>query len=313
MIFKNSHFFKKKISYLFFIISCVSYSQEIIKIWPYEVPNRVNSNEKEIKFYSNDSTMYSYSKVQVPTLEIHLPPKKFATGEALIIFPGGGYKNLAYEWEWISVSNFYNSKGIATFILKYRHPQSKSVKTSHLAPLQDAQRAVRIVRKNAVKWNINPNKIGVIGFSAGGHLASTLGTQFNRDLIENKDKIDFIDSRPDFMALIYPVISSDSTIYHGGSFKRLLGNNPPKKLLKQYSNDLNVNLNTPPTFIVHSNNDKAVKVENSLRFHKSLNKFGIKNELHIYAIGGHGYSLATGKENLSRWPYLLIDWMATLD
>ena len=190
MIFKNSHFFKKTISYLFFIISSLSYSQEIIKIWPNEIPNRVNSNEKEIKFYSNDSTMYSYSKVQVPTLEIHLPPKKFSTGEALIIFPGGGYKNLAYEWEGISVSNFYNSKGIATFILKYRHPQSKSVKTSHLAPLQDAQRAVRIVRKNAVKWNINPNKIGVIGFSAGGHLASTLGTQFNRDLIVNKDKIE---------------------------------------------------------------------------------------------------------------------------
>ena len=121
MKFKNSHFLKKTISYLFFIISCLSYSQEIIKIWPNEIPNRVNSNEREIKFYSNDSTMYSYTKVQVPTLEIHLPPKKFATGEALIIFPGGGYKNLAYEWEGISVSNFYNSKGIATFILKYRH------------------------------------------------------------------------------------------------------------------------------------------------------------------------------------------------
>ena len=299
------------IFFLFFISNF--YSQEIIPIWSNKIPNYIKSNEKEIKFYNQDSTRYSYSKVQVPTLEIILPPKKFSNGNAIIIFPGGGYKNLAYKWEGVTMSQFLNSKGIAAFILKYRLPQSKSVKISHLAPLQDAQRAIKIVRKNAKKWNIDPNKIGILGFSAGGHLASTLGTQFNRDLIENKDEIDLIDARPNFMALIYPVISMDSSIYHGGSVKNLLGESPSKELIRQYSNELNVTDDTPPTFIIHSNDDKGVKVENSLRFHKSLNQNGIKNEMHIYPYGGHGYSLATGMGQLSKWPDLLIDWIKSIN
>ena len=288
------------------------YSQKVIEIWPNEIPNKIKSVEKEIKFYNNDSSLYSFTKVQKPTLEIFLPPKKSSKRIGLIIMPGGGYKNIAYKWEGITTSNYFNSKGIATFILKYRTPQSKSVNIKHIAPHQDAQRAIKIVRKHAKKWNIDEQKIGVIGYSAGGHLASTLGTQFDLETYEKKDSIDYISARPNFMALIYPVISMNKEIYHNGSAKNLLGSKPSNELIKKYSNELNVDYSTPPTFIVHSNDDKAVDVQNSLIFHQYLNQFNIKNEMHIYQEGGHGYGLAINKGTLSKWPELFYEWLIFL-
>lgn len=288
-------------------------SQNVIEIWSNEIPNKNKSVEKEIIFFNKDSTLYSFTKVQKPTLEIFLPPKKNSKQIGLIIMPGGGYKNIAYKWEGISTSNYFNSKGIATFILKYRTPQSKSVDINHIAPLQDAQRAIKIVRKHAKKWNIDEQKIGVIGYSAGGHLASTLGTQFDLEVYKKKDSIDLMSARPNFMALIYPVISMNKEIYHSGSAKNLLGSKPSNELMKKYSNELNVNHNTPPTFIVHSNDDRAVDVQNSLIFHKYLNQFDIKNEMHIYQEGGHGYGLAINKGTLSKWPELLYEWLILLN
>ena len=291
----------------------IIFCQKIIEIWPNKIPNSIESLEKELIVFKDDSTIYSYSKAHTPTLEIFLPPKKDSKKIGLIIVPGGGYKNIAYKWEGITTSNYFNSRGFATFILKYRTPQSKSVNISHLAPIQDLQRAIKIIRKNAKKWNIDENKIGVIGYSAGGHLASTLGTQHGLELYKKKDSIDYINARPNFMALIYPVISTNKKIYHEGSFKNLLGHNPTLKLLKRYSSELNIDNETPPTFIVHSNDDKAVDVRNSLVFHEKLNEFNILNEMHIYGYGGHGYGLAVNKGILSMWPDLLYKWIMQLD
>lgn len=300
-------------TYVALLLIQAVYSQNVIEIWSNEIPNKIKSVEKEIKFFNMDSSFYSFTKVQKPTLEIFLPPKKKSKRIGLIIMPGGGYKNIAYEWEGITTSNYFNSKGIATFILKYRTPQSKSVNIKHIAPIQDAQRAIKIVRKHAKKWNIDEQKIGVIGYSAGGHLASTLGTQFDLELYKKKDSIDYMSARPNFMALIYPVISMNEEIYHSGSAKNLLGSKPSNELIKKYSNELNVNHNTPPTFIVHSNDDRAVNVQNSLIFHKYLNQFNIKNEMHIYQDGGHGYGLAINKGTLSKWPELLYEWLILLN
>lgn len=300
-------------TYVALLLIQAVYSQNVIEIWSNEIPNKIKSVEKEIKFFNMDSSFYSFTKVQKPTLEIFLPPKKKSKRIGLIIMPGGGYKNIAYEWEGITTSNYFNSKGIATFILKYRTPQSKSVNIKHIAPIQDAQRAIKIVRKHAKKWNIDEQKIGVIGYSAGGHLASTLGTQFDLEVYKKKDSIDLMSARPNLMALIYPVISMNKEIYHSGSAKNLLGSKPSNELIKKYSNELNVNHNTPPTFIVHSNDDRAVDVQNSLIFHKYLNQFNIKNEMHIYQEGGHGYGLAINKGTLSKWPELLYEWLILLN
>lgn len=282
---------------------------ETIPLWEGEIPNSQKSNEKEIV---ESTEIVRISLVQNPLLEVYLPSKQNTTGKAVIICPGGGYHYLSYDWEGTDIAKWFNSKGIAAFVLKYRLPNSKSVKVSYEAPLQDAQRAMRIVRSQSVKWRVNPNKIGVIGFSAGGHLASTLGTQFDKANHFNETNLDTISARPDFMALIYPVVTMREDYVHNGSKVALLGENPKDELITQYSNELQVTENTPPTFIVHSQDDKAVPVENSLNLYKSLKDKGVKTEMHIYTNGGHGYSLALGEGHLQTWTDRLYDWLQSL-
>ena len=174
------------------------------------------------------------------------------------------------------------------------------------------QRAIRIVRSQADKWYVNPDKIGVIGFSAGGHLASTLGTQFDKPNDFKETPLDTISARPDFMALIYPVVTMKLDYTHKGSRNNLLGQNPSEDLVDQYSNELQVSKNTPPAFIVHSEDDHAVPIENSLQLYKALKDNGIKAEMHIYPYGGHGFGLALGKGRLEKWPDRLYDWLQSL-
>ncbi|CAH8282561.1 acetyl esterase/lipase [Mariniflexile fucanivorans] len=297
-------------TFLTFCLSLVmlnSFSQnEIIPLWNGDIPNSQKSNDKEIVL-STDATRISL--VQTPTLEVFLPTKKSATGKAVIICPGGGYKYVVYDWEGTDIAKWYNSKGIAAFVLKYRLPNSKSVKVSYEAPLQDAQRALRIVRSQAEKWQVNPNKIGIMGFSAGGHVASTLGIQFDKPNIFKETTIDAISARPDFMILIYPVVTMKTDYTHKGSRLSLLGENPTDVLINQYSNELQVTENTPPTFIVHATDDAAVPVENSLNLYKALKDKGVKTEMHIYPEGGHGFSLAIGSGYLQTWPDRLFDWL----
>ena len=301
---------KLRLIFLFMIISFgqLQAQNEVISLWKI-VPNSIETSEEE---FIEHGDIIKISKVKKPTLEIYAPSKRNATDKAVLIYPGGGYTMLAYDWEGTEIAKWFNSKGITAFVLKYRLPNSKSQKTPNEAPLQDAQRAIRWVRFNADKFGINPNKIGVIGFSAGGHLAATLGTQFDTKNNFKEEPIDTISARPDFMALIYPVITMKDDYTHKGSRNQLIGKKPTQKLIKQYSNELQVTENTPPTFLVHSSNDSAVPVENSLQFYKALNDKKVKVEMHIYPYGGHGFSLAINQKGyLHTWLDRLEDWLKT--
>jgi len=301
------HYF---ITFCFLIFLQFTYCQNTtIPLWEHKIPNSKKSNEVELQ---EKGETLRISKVQAPTLEVFLPSKRSFNGKAVIICPGGGYGVLAYDWEGTEVAKWFNAQGIAAFVLKYRLPQSKSIKIAHKAPLQDAQRAIKLVRHHAKKWGINKNKIGVIGFSAGGHLAATLGTQYNRNIIEKPDTIDLLSAKPNFMMLLYPVITMDTSYTHKGSKNKLLGYSPSNELVKRYSNELHVTKDTPPTFLVHATDDEVVPVENSLRFYESLKNAGVYAELHIYPYGGHGYALAIGKGYLQSWTSRLADWLNEL-
>jgi acetyl esterase/lipase len=206
------------------------------------------------------------------------------------------------------VAQWLNSLGVAGFILKYRHHNS-GAGYGHPAPLQDAQRAIRIVRGRAKEWSIDPNRIGILGFSAGGHLASSAGTHFQKRYSKTEDKIDRNNCRPDFMILIYPVITLAKPYTHGGSRFNLLGNNPDMKLIENLSNDKQITPETPPTFLVHSDDDRAVPPENSINFHLALRKAGVPAEMHIYERGGHGYGLGKPNTAESSWPARCADWL----
>ena len=270
---------------LFLFISFKAQGQEKLLLWPEGfVPNQKVSQEKE---RITETDIVRIENVQNPSIEIYLPSKSIRTGKAVVIFPGGSYRFLAYDWEGTDFAKALNARGIAAFVLKYRLPTSESIIDPKWAPLQDAQRAIRLVRFHAKKWSIDPTKVGIMGFSAGGHLASTLGTHYNREtLVRFKDTIDRLSARPDFMALIYPVITFDKKHYHGGSKNNLIGKNSSTDLVNEFSNNLHVNSNTPPSFLVHSADDKVVPIANSLLFYSALIKNGVSAEMHLYPRGG---------------------------
>ena len=276
------------------IFFSASAQDHLLPLWPDKVPNYKNVGNEEKRDTTNAVRI---SDVQSPSIEVYLPSRSHATEQAVLICPGGGYSILAYDKEGTDIAKMLNGKGIAGIVLKYRLPRSKSNIEPHKSALMDAQQAMKLVRTNAEKWNINPEKVGVMGFSAGGHLASTLGTHFDEA------------SRPDFMVLIYPVVSMAEEITHMGSRINLIGENPSEEMITLYSNELQVKSNTPPTFIVHSTDDGAVPVENSLRLYQAIKDQNIPIEMHIYPYGGHGYGLAIGKGRLATWPDLLIDWL----
>lgn len=284
----------------------------IMPLWPKDkIPNRIESDEKEE--YIETGGIYRYSKVQKPAIEVYLPAKSNANGKAMLIFPGGGYGILAYDWEGTDIAKFLNGKGIAGIVVKYRLPSSKSQTDKHNVPLIDAQRALRLVRSRAEDFHIDANKIGILGFSAGGHLASTLGTHFDEKVYEPIDGIDEHSARPDFMALGYPVITFGELNTHGGSKKNLIGENPSPELVAHFSNEKQVSENTPSTFLFHAGDDKAVPVENSLLFYKALKDKGVSATMHVYPKGGHGFSLALSDNHLKGWTARLIEWINSLE
>lgn len=284
------------------------YTQDtILPLWPADaIPNRIESDEQEIL---EKGTIQIISYVQTPQIDVYLPSEANSTGKAMLIFPGGGYQILAYDWEGSDIAKFLNSKGIAGIVVKYRLPISKSLENNQFVPLQDAQRAMRLVRYMSKTWNIDDKKMGIIGFSAGGHLASTLGTHFDDEVYNYVDGADLLSARPDFMALVYPVISFSSSSVHSGSKKALLGDEPDSESIRYFSNELQVSEKTPPTILFHAADDKAVPPENSLLFFQALNQKGVPAELHIYPVGGHGFSLATKNQSLGRWTQHLYEWM----
>lgn len=299
------------ISLILFMSYSIGYTQEIRPIWSGDIPNYQAIGDTESIDRGN---ILWIQNVQEPTLEIYLPTERNATGQAVVICPGGAYFGLAYDWEGTDFAKWFNSKGIAAFVLKYRLPTSTSVVTKHLAPLQDAQRAIRMVRQNADDWFIAKDQIGIMGFSAGGHLASTLGTHFEEDLLLSSDPMDALSARPDFMILVYPVITMDSSYTHGFSQTNLLGENPEPAMIEHFSNELQVTEDTPPTFLVHASDDDAVPVMNSLLFYQALQKKGVETEMHIYPSGGHGFAFGLEQDGYLRtWVNRLYDWLGSLD
>ncbi|UFH46966.1 alpha/beta hydrolase [Flavobacterium galactosidilyticum] len=244
-------------------------------------------------------------KVTEPTLKIFLVDNKNTKNAAVIICPGGGYALLSNEKEGDKVAVWLNSIGVSAFVLKYRLPSDMIMEDKTVGPLQDAQEAMRIVRRHADEWNLDATKIGVLGFSAGGHLASTLSTHYNDTVYKTNDNIS---SRPDFSILIYPVISMDETTTHKVSKENLLGEKPSNELIAKFSNEKQVDSNTPTTFLVHATDDKSVVVENSITYYLALKRHNVPAEMHLYETGGHGFSLGDDGTN-QNWPLACEKWM----
>jgi acetyl esterase/lipase len=291
---------------LFLGIGFFCFSQNtVIPLWE-KIPNSiVNTDYKEEMTYFNDGSINGISKVSEPTVTVFLADAKIANGTSVVIYPGGGYHHLSINKEGYKIAQWLNTLGISAFVLKYRLPSDLTMKDKTIGPLQDAQEAMRMVRRNADKWKLNPNKIGVIGFSAGGHLASTLSTKFFEKVYT---LIDNTSARPDFSILIYPVISMQDGITHDGSKENLLGKNASSELIENYSNEKNVDATTPKTFIVHATDDKAVPVENSINYYLALKQNKIPVEMHLYENGGHGFGLGTDGTN-KNWSKACENWL----
>jgi acetyl esterase/lipase len=263
-------------------------AQEVIMLWPDGTPGAVGTEE-----------------VDRPTLGVYLPPAEKATGTAVIICPGGGYAVLAMVHEGKEIAEWLNSLGVAAFVLKYR----LAPRYRHPAMLQDAQQALRYVRTHAGEFGVSAGRVGIMGFSAGGHLAATAATHFDSGNPIAADPIERASSRPDFLILGYPVISFTTQYTNGGSRNMLLGFNPDPKLLEDLSNEKQVTAQTPPTFLFHMTEDKVVHPENSVLFYLALRKAGVPAELHIYEKGNHGCALARNDPVLSSWTTRLADWL----
>lgn len=287
----------------------ISAQTEVIKIWPDTIPNSIQNKdykEQEIEAWGR----MSWARVTSPEIYIYKPSPSNNKHIAVILIPGGAYYRIAFEKEGIDMAKWLTEKGITAIILKYRLPNDSIMKDKTIGPLQDAQEAVRIVRRNATLIGITPNKIGVMGFSAGGHLASTLCTRFNEKIYHLKDTVS---TRPDFAALIYPVISMKKELTHIGSMENLLGKNANDSLISVFSNELHVSENTPPTFLVHSADDGAVNYLNSIEYFKALNENKVKSELHVYPTGGHGYGLASQGKTEKNWTGSFIEWLNCIE
>jgi acetyl esterase/lipase len=284
------------------LIAGHTFAQQVIPLYSGDIPNSTNYKMKEIRL-EKDGQFLGFRNISQPTLNIYLPERSKATGAAVIICPGGGYGMESYRLEGTNIAEAYQRRGIAAFILKYRLPSDSIMPDKSIGPLQDAQQAIKIVRERAAEWGINPSKIGIMGFSAGGHLASTAGTHFDKSYIPNPKNTSL---RPDFLVLIYPVISMKDGMTHGGSRSNLLGKIPTEDQILLFSNELQVNAQTPPTWLTHTGDDTVVPVENSIRFYQELIRNKVPTEMHLYPKGNHGFILYM---NPDEWMLPLFEWM----
>lgn len=274
-------------------------AQTEIALYPGRIPNAIEAENQE----TNEKG--SVRNVSKPTLTAFLPPAGTGNGAAVIVCPGGGYGGLVIDREGYRVAKELNKSGIAAFVLKYRLPSDRIMKDKAIGPLQDAQQAIKTVREKAKEWQIDPAKIGIMGFSAGGHLASTAGTHYDSSFVDNPQKTSL---RPDFMILVYPVISFDGKIGHKGSSANLLGMTPSPERVSYFSNDMQVTASTPPTYLTHAGDDTVVPVSNSIRFYEALLAKGISADMHIYSEGKHGYPKTP---SFDEWFGRCLHWMRT--
>jgi acetyl esterase/lipase len=277
------------------MMSCAALAQQVADpewtlLWPQGAPGAMGDGEADR-----------------PALRIYPAPGGKTAATAVVVCPGGGYGHLALDHEGSQIASWLNSLGVAAFVLRYR----LGPKYHHPIELGDAQRALRFVRSRAGEFRVAPDRIGIWGFSAGGHLASTAGTHFDSGHPDAADPVDRVSCRPDFMILAYPVISFVTEYAHKGSYTNLLGTSPDPKLMENLSNERQITPQTPPTFLFHTNEDRGVPAENSVLFYLALRKAGVPAEIHIYERGNHGVGLASKDPVLSTWPARLADWLKT--
>ena len=285
---------------IFFMSASAVFSQDkVLKVWPNGAPNDNGMKEPEEKYDG-----VRVRNVSEAEMYVYLPEKDNNTGAAVLICPGGGYWIEAMDHEGFDMARFFREKGIAGIVLKYRLPYGHDE-----VPSSDARQAMRIIRANAVEWGIDPEKVGIAGSSAGGHLASTAGTVFDKGNPDSNDQIEKMSCRPDFMLLLYPVITMDEEFTHMGSRENLIGKGHNKELIRKYSNELNVNDETPPTFLILADDDGAVPPRNSIEFYSALKRFNVPAEMHIFQKGGHGFGIRQEGIPANNWPNLFIDWL----
>ena len=288
---------------LFFISAANLFAQDmVLKVWPNGAPNDNGMTEPEEKYDG-----VRVRNVSEAEMYIYLPEKEMNTGAAVVICPGGGYRIEAMDHEGFDIAAFLEENGIAGIVLKYRLPYGH-----HEVPSSDARRAIRTVRAHAEEWGIDPDKIGIAGSSAGGHLASTAGTVFDFGNAGSDDPVEHQSCRPDFMLLLYPVITMDEKYTHLGSRENLIGKGHDMKLVRKYSNELNVTKETPPTFLVLADDDKAVVPQNSIGFYSALKKYDVPAEMHIFQYGGHGFGIRKEGRPSDNWPYMFVDWLKAI-
>lgn len=292
----------KYICSLILLIYCVAVNAQK-EIPLYDVVPNSKPSENIQKTETDSNGISRISNVSIPTLTIYSPEKP--NGTAVIICPGGGYKILASSHEGSDVARVFNEWGVTAFVLKYRLPNDKIMLDKSIAPLQDAQRAIQIVRQNAKSWGINSKKIGIMGFSAGGHLAASLSTRYEERLITNADKTPL---KPNFSILIYPVISFTDSLAHKGSRDNLIGKNPSSWKVKKYSNEYNVTKKTPPAFLVHAKDDKGVSYLNTVSYEQALQKNKVPVHVKLFEKGGHGFGM-NNKTTDEKWMDELRVWM----
>lgn len=277
-----------------------AYCQSSIPLYK-DIPN---SKAASTDYVENIGTNGWITKVSKPSLTPYFPEAGKANGAAVIVIPGGGYSGIANNHEGIEVAKKFVESGITAFLLKYRLPDDRIMNDRAIGPIQDAQRAIQILRERASEWNLDTGRIGVIGFSAGGHLASTLGTHYDHSYIDNKKKVNL---RPDFMILIYPVINMGEYT-HLGSKTNLIGKEAAPQQVERFSNEKQVRKTTPPVFLIHAQDDKAVPVQNSLSFYQEALKNGVKAEMYLYQQGGHGFGMYNKAEK-EQWFSRAINWL----
>lgn len=290
--------------YRFFVLCCflavtsLTYSQRIMNLYTGTIPG--SKPAQNLEYVENKQV---HHKVSEPKLIMYTPAEGKANGTAVIICPGGGYEGLWMDHEGASVAKKLNVLGVTAFVLKYRMPDDRTMLDKRFGPLQDAQRAIQLVRENAAKFKVDPAKIGVIGFSAGGHLAATLGTHFDTAIIANPSHSSL---RPDFMILVYPVISMQDSVTHMGSRNALLGKHPSQKMKDYFSSDMQVSKYTPPTLLLQATDDGLVPVQNSLLFYQALLKHHVSAAMHLFDKGGHGFPEEPAN---SHWFDYAADWL----
>jgi len=279
-------------------------AQSKVDLWPRGIPGAKVSATYIEEIQGTAPVRNWISKVSHPELEIYLP--QTGSGSAVVICPGGGYSGLAFEHEGVQVARWLNQQGVAAFILKYRMPSDETMEKKAIGPLQDVQEALRMVRRRAAEFHVKPDRIGIMGFSAGGHLAASLSTRYAEPVYV---PLDATSARPDFSILVYGVLSMQSEITHMGSQESLLGKKATPSAIGMASNERRVDASTPPAFLIHCQDDDLVPVENSIRYFQALSAFGVPAELHLYPKGGHGFGLGKAPNSPAQWTDGLKAWM----